>query len=151
MPEPNSLQQLVQQYQAQAQSEKHLALMEALRNYETQTANFRQTRRRRKLPLVTAQDKGRLMELHKAIGNAAEEILKDKGESQALKDIVKKITVLSSGSYRALRLGRQGAEIKPMEQQTAQENLRQAQAAQQRRREEREPQLIQPAPGSGPF
>lgn len=46
----------------------------------------------------------------------------------------------------ALRLGRQGVEIKPVELQTAQDNLRQAQAAQQRRMEEREPQLIQPAP-----
>lgn len=53
-------------------------------------------------PLVTAQDKTRLMELHKAIGSAAEEVLKDKGESKALKDIVKKITALSSGSYQAL-------------------------------------------------
>lgn len=42
------------------------------------------------------------MELHKAIGSAAEEVLKDKGESKALKDIVKKITALSSGSYQAL-------------------------------------------------
>ena len=49
----------------------------------------------------------------------------------------------------ALRLGRQGVEIKPVERQTAQDNLRQAQAAQQRRMEEREPQLIQPAPGNG--
>lgn len=76
--------------------------MDALRNYDTQTANFRQIRSRRKLPLVTAQDKTRLMELHKAIGSAAEEVLKDKGESKALKDIVKKITALSSGSYQAL-------------------------------------------------
>lgn len=100
MPEP-SLQQLIQQLQAQA-SEKHRALLDALRNYDTQTANFRQIRSRRKLPLVTAQDKTRLMELHKAIGSAAEEVLKDKGESKALKDIVKKITALSSGSYQAL-------------------------------------------------
>ena len=49
----------------------------------------------------------------------------------------------------ALRLGRQGVEIKPVELQTAQDNLRQAQAAQQRRMEEREPQLIQPVPGNG--
>ena len=51
---------------------------------------------------MTAQDKTRLMELHKVIGSAAEEVLKDKGESNALKDIVKKITALSSGSYQAL-------------------------------------------------
>jgi hypothetical protein len=50
----------------------------------------------------------------------------------------------------ALRLGRQGVEIKPVERQTAQNNLRVAQAAQQRRMEEREPQLLQPVQGSGP-
>ncbi len=100
MPEP-SLQQLIQQLQAQA-SEKHRALLDALRNFDTQTANFRQIRSRRKLPLVTAQDKTRLMELHKAIGSAAEEVLKEKGESKELKDIVKRITALSSGSYPAL-------------------------------------------------
>lgn len=102
MPEP-SLQQLIQQYQAQAQiSQKHAALLGALQNYETQTANFRQLRRRKKLPLVTAQDKARLLELHEAIGSAAEELLKDEEESKALKDIIKKITALSSGSYQAL-------------------------------------------------
>lgn len=102
MPEP-SLQQLIQQYRAQAQvSQKHAAFLQAILNYETQTANFRQTRRRKKLPLVSAQDKTRLMELHKAIGNTAEEILKDKTETKALKDIVKKIAVLSAGSYQAL-------------------------------------------------
>ncbi len=50
----------------------------------------------------------------------------------------------------ALRLGRQGVEIKPVERQTAQNNLREAQAAQQRRMQEREPQLLQPVQGSGP-
>ena len=102
MPEP-SLQQLIQQYQSQAQvSQTHAAFLQAILNYETQTANFRQTRRRKKLPLVRAQDKAHLMELHKAIGNTAEEILKDKAETKALKDIVKKIAVLSAGSYQAL-------------------------------------------------
>jgi hypothetical protein len=102
MPDP-TLQELMQELQQQAQpSAKHRALIEALRNYDLQTANFRETRRRKKLPLVTARDKSNLLALHQAIGKAADQVLDDENEPQVLRDIVKKITALASGSHNAL-------------------------------------------------
>ena len=102
MPEP-TMQELLRQYQQEAQpSEKHQALLQALQAYDAQTGNFRQLRGRKKLPLVTARDKNALADLHKNIGSAADALLKDKEEPEALREIVKKITVLSSASYNAL-------------------------------------------------
>ena len=103
MPDSN-FQQLLQQLEGQAeQSQKYNNLLTALRAYDTQTANFRQTRRRRKLPLVTAKDKTRLMTLHLAIGKAADELLQDQTASKELRDVVRKITFLSAGHYNALQ------------------------------------------------
>ncbi len=102
MPDP-TMQELLRQYQQEAQpSEKHQALLQALQTYDAQTGNFRQLRGRKKLPLVTARDKTSLMELHKAIGVAADAVLQDDAEPQELREIVKKITALASGSYNAL-------------------------------------------------
>lgn len=102
MPDP-TLQELLQQYQQEAQpSEKHQALLQALQAYDSQTKAFRQLRGRKKLPLITARDKNALIELHKAIGSTADALLKDKDEPEALREIVKKITALSSVSYNAL-------------------------------------------------
>lgn len=101
---PNSdFQQLLQELQNQeAPSPNHRALLEALLAYDVQTANFRQTRRRRKLPLVTAKDKTRLMTLHLTIGKAADNLLQDETASKELRDMVRKITFLSVGHYNAL-------------------------------------------------
>ena len=44
----------------------------------------------------------------------------------------------------ALKLAKQGCEIKPVERQTAQDHLQEAEAAQQRRKAEREPQSVGP-------
>ena len=102
MPDP-TLQELFDELQQQAEpTKKHQALIQALQNYEAQTAGFRQTRGRSKLPLVTARDKTNLLALHQDIGKAAEAVLGDENEPQALRDIVKKITALSSGHHNAL-------------------------------------------------
>ena len=102
MPDP-TLQELLQQLQQQAEpSEKHRALLAALQNYDLRTARFRQLRGRKKLPLVTARDKNELLALHRAVGRAAEDVLGDQNEPQALREIVKKITALSSASHNAL-------------------------------------------------
>ncbi len=102
MPNPE-LQQLLQQLQSQDNlSPNHKALIDALQNYDRRTAPFRQLQRRRKLPLVTARDKTDLMALHTAIGSAAETLLASEDEPKELKDLVKKITALASGSYNAL-------------------------------------------------
>ena len=103
MPDP-TLQELLQELQQQAQpSANHQALIQALRNYDLQTAGFRETRGRGKLPLVTAKDKTALMALHKAIRDTAEPVLGDENEPAALRDIVRKITGLAAGNYNALQ------------------------------------------------
>ena len=102
MPNPE-LQQLLRQLQSQENlSPNHKALVDALQNYDLRTAPFRQLQRRKKLPLVTARDKTDLMALHTAIGSAAETLLASEDEPKELKDLVKKITALASGSYNAL-------------------------------------------------
>ena len=102
MPDP-TMQELLDQLQSQNNRSRNQAvLIDALRTYDEQTKRFRQLQGRKKLPLVTARDKTQLMELHKAIGVAAESVLGDKDEPEALREIVKKITALSSGSYNAL-------------------------------------------------
>ena len=85
MAEP-TLQELLEQLQKQAKpSQKHQQLIDALNNYDLQTAGFRQTRGRSKLPLVTARDKDRLLELHNAVGSAADAVLGDPDEPEALR------------------------------------------------------------------
>ena len=75
MPEP-TMQELLDQLQArQIRSANQNVLIQALRDYDEQTKAFRQLRGRKKLPLVTARDKTRLMELHKAVGAAADSVL----------------------------------------------------------------------------
>ena len=102
MPEP-TMQELLDQLQArQIRSANQNVLIQALRDYDEQTKAFRQLRGRSKLPLVTARDKTRLMELHKAVGAAADSVLGNEGESEELKAIVRKITALSSANYNAL-------------------------------------------------
>ena len=51
---------------------------------------------------MTARDKTNLLALHQDIGKAAEAVLGDENEPEALRDIVKKITALSSGHHNAL-------------------------------------------------
>ena len=102
MPEP-TMQELLNQLQArQIRSANQNVLIQALRDYDEQTKAFRQLRGRSKLPLVTARDKTRLMELHKAVGVAADSVLGNEGEPQELREIVRKITALSSANYNAL-------------------------------------------------
>ena len=102
MPEP-TMQELLDQLQArQIRSANQNVLIQALRDYDEQTKAFRQLRGRSKLPLVTARDKTRLMELHKAVGVAADSVLGNEGEPEELKAIVRKITALSSANYNAL-------------------------------------------------
>ena len=51
-------------------------------------------------------------------------------------------------AIQVLKVAKQGCEIKPVERQTAQDNLRQAEAAQQKRQRERSPEgIIEPAQG----
>ena len=51
-------------------------------------------------------------------------------------------------AIQVLKVAKQGSEIKPVERQTAQDNLRQAEAAQQKRQRERSPEgIIEPAQG----
>ena len=103
MPEEPTMQDLLNQLQSRSvRTARQNLLIEALRNYDNQTKGFRQLRGRSKLPLVTARDKTSLMELHKAIGTAADAVLKDDAEPQELREIVRKITALASGSYNAL-------------------------------------------------
>ena len=102
MPDLN-FQQLFHQLQTQEKpSQKHSELLDAIRAYDTQTASFRQPGRNRKLPLVTAKDKDRLLLLHQQIAAKADELLADQEEPEELREIVRKITVLASGSYNAL-------------------------------------------------
>ena len=103
MPE-RTMQELLLQMQQQIQGSEHYkSLLTALKNYNEKTAAFRQTRGRRKLPLVTAKDKTALMALHKAIRDAAEPLLASENEPAPLREIVRKITGLAAGSYNALQ------------------------------------------------
>lgn len=92
MPEPTMQELLLQMQQQIKDSEQYKSLLTALRNYNDKTANFRETRGRGKLPLVTDKDKTALMALHKAIRDAAEPVLGDENEPAAIRQAVRLVT-----------------------------------------------------------
>lgn len=97
-----TLQELYQQLrEAEQPSPAHNELIQAIDALHQATLPFRRFQGRKKLPTVKARDKARLMELHQQIGVKAEALLAG-GDSQALKELVKKIAALSSLNYNAL-------------------------------------------------
>lgn len=97
-----TLQELYQQLrEAEQPSPAHNELIQAIDALHQATLPFRRFQGRKKLPTVKARDKARLMELHQQIGVKAEALLAG-GDSQALKELVKKIAALSSRNYNAL-------------------------------------------------
>lgn len=101
MPE-QSLEQLYTELRAaEERSPAHDALIQAIENLHQASRPFRRFLGRKKLPLVKARDKTRLMELHQQIGAAAERLLAGE-ERPELKEQVKKIAALSSVNYNAL-------------------------------------------------
>lgn len=58
-----------------------IAFLEAVKAVNTASAKLRKPDRFKRIPYVLAQDRDKLMELHKAVGKAAEAILKDQNES----------------------------------------------------------------------
>lgn len=59
---------------AQERSPAHAALIAALENLEQRAQSLRSHRNRSKLPNVSARDRDALLELHRAVGNAAEQL-----------------------------------------------------------------------------
>ena len=59
---------------AQERSPAHAALIAALENLEQRAQSLRSYRNRSKLPNVSARDRDALLELHRAVGNAAEQL-----------------------------------------------------------------------------
>ena len=101
MPDP-TLQDLYNQLrETERRSPAHEELIRAIEALDQAALPFRRFQNRKKLPLVKAQDKTRLMELHQQIGAKAEALLAG-AESQELKELVKKLAALSSQNYNAL-------------------------------------------------
>ena len=106
MPDP-TMNQLIDQLANQSENanitQSYRDLVAALREYDSKTADFRQLKGRRKLPLVTSKEKEALMKLHKTIGDKSDDVLKNNPDNANLNNIVHKILALSVGNYNALR------------------------------------------------
>ena len=101
MPDP-TLQELYNQLrETEQRSPAHEELIRAIEALDQAALPFRRFQNRRKLPLVKARDKTRLMELHQQIGAKAEALLAG-AESKELKELVKKLAARSSQNYNAL-------------------------------------------------
>ncbi|MBR6120210.1 MAG: hypothetical protein IKQ04_07825 [Oscillospiraceae bacterium] len=88
-----------------------IAFLEAVKAVNTASAKLRKPDRFKRIPYVLAQDRDKLMELHRAVGKAAEAILKDQNESQAVRELVEKFANLASANYT--RLGGYEPDKKP--------------------------------------
>ena len=97
MPEP-TMNQLIDQLANQSENanitQSYRDLVAALREYDSKTADFRQLKGRRKLPLVTSKEKEALMKLHKTIGDKSDDVLKNNPDNANLNSIVHKILAL---------------------------------------------------------
>ncbi|MBR6378069.1 MAG: hypothetical protein IKS05_09965 [Oscillospiraceae bacterium] len=78
------------------------AFLEAIKAVNTASDKLRKPDRFKRIPYVLAQDRDKLMELHQAVGKAAEAILKDPKERQAVRDLVGKFANLASANYTHL-------------------------------------------------
>lgn len=87
---------------AQERSPAHAALIAALENLEQRAQSLRSHRNRSKLPNVSARDRDALLELHRAVGNAADQLLSSNQENEELKNVVRKLSALSSRNCAAL-------------------------------------------------
>ncbi len=101
MPDPTFEELYAQLTEAEHRSAAHEALIRAIQALDEASLPFRRFRGRKKLPVVKAQDKTRLMGLHQTIGAKAEALLAGQ-DSPELKELAKKIAALSSQNYKAL-------------------------------------------------
>ena len=102
MPE-ESIQRLKQQLeQLVGEDPSYKAYLDAVRNAEREIARLHTPDGFRRIPAVTQESRQRLMELHRKIGQAAEEVYRSEGNEER-KRLVKKITALAAGNHRALQ------------------------------------------------
>ena len=98
-----TFQELFQQLKTmQDRSPDQEALITALERLEQRALPLRRFQGRKQLPTVKVQDRNELLNLHQAVGNAAEQLLNSEQESKELKDMVRKLSALSSQNYKAL-------------------------------------------------
>lgn len=78
------------------------AFLQAIKAVNTASDKLRKPDRYKRIPHLLAQDRDKLMDLHKAVGKAAEAIMKDENESPAVREIVEKFSTLASANYSRL-------------------------------------------------
>ena len=76
--------------------------LRAIKDVNTASDKLRKPDRYKRIPHLLAQDRDKLMDLHKAVGKAAEAIMKDENESPAVREIVEKFSALASANYSRL-------------------------------------------------
>ena len=102
MPNEN-LQQLYQELDKTKNKTAFLeGLLASIKKVNDYTEEMRKPDRYQRIPYVSAEQKKRLMELHKEVAAAANGLLQSEGETKAVKDIVKKLSGLAGANYSAL-------------------------------------------------
>ncbi len=103
MPMPEKLKEYYDQLnKVKTKSPALTAMLQAIKNVNTAADKLRKPDRYKRIPYVVAEDRDKLMALHKAVGSAAETLLKSEQESPAVKDIVRKFSALASANYTRL-------------------------------------------------
>ena len=78
------------------------ALLRAIKAVNEAGDKLRKPDRYKRVPYLHAEDRDKLMELHKKVAVAAEAIVKDQTESRAVRELVTKFSALASANYTRL-------------------------------------------------
>ncbi len=100
MPKNGELRDLLFELSKENEEGEHGELINAISAAHFYTESLRLPDDYGRIPYVTEENKQKIMELHKAIAEQSEKVLRSRTESREVKEIVQKISALSAASYR---------------------------------------------------